>query len=127
MRGAFPMPWVELAPVVTGLIGDLVTEGFKGPFAVADGRPVHAAGGSEAQELAFVLANALAYLRALEAHGFDLDQARRLIFFRLAADQDQFFTIAKLRELAEALGAASRKHAGFLPAPPSSAPKPPGA
>lgn len=99
MRGAFPMPWAELAPVVTGLIGDLVAEGFKGPFAVADGRPVHAAGGSEAQELAFVLANALAYLRALEEHGFDLDQARRLIFFRLAADQDQFFTIAKLRSL----------------------------
>jgi len=99
MRGAFPMPWVELAPVVTGLIGDLVAEGFEGPFAVADGRPVHAAGGSEAQELAFVLANALAYLRALEAHGFELDQGRRLIFFRLAADQDQFFTIAKFRAM----------------------------
>ncbi|HLO22446.1 MAG TPA: methylmalonyl-CoA mutase family protein, partial [Methyloceanibacter sp.] len=35
MRGAFPMPWPELAPVVTGLIGDLAAEGFKGPFAVA--------------------------------------------------------------------------------------------
>jgi methylmalonyl-CoA mutase len=99
MRGAFPMPWVELAPVVTGMIGDLVAEGFAGPFAVADGRRVHAAGGSEAQELAFVLANALAYLRVLEEHGFDLDQARRSIFFRLAADQDQFFTIAKFRAL----------------------------
>ncbi len=99
MRGAFPAPWVELAPVVNGLIGDLAAEGFSGPFAVADGRPVHVAGGSEAQELAFVLANALAYLRALEEHGFDLDQARRLIFFRLAADQDQFFTIAKFRAL----------------------------
>src|SRR5581483_9653563 len=99
MRGAFPMPWPELAPVVTGLIGDLVAKGFAGPFAVADGRPVHAAGGSEAQELGFVLANALAYLRALEAHGFDLDAARRLIFFRLAADQDQLFTIAKFRSL----------------------------
>jgi len=98
-RGAFPAPWAEFAPVVTGLIGDLAAEGFKGPFAVADGRPVHAAGGSEAQELAFVLANALAYLRALEAHGFELDEARCLIFFRLAADQDQFFTIAKFRAL----------------------------
>jgi methylmalonyl-CoA mutase len=98
-RGAFLAPWAEFAPVVTGLIGDLAAEGFKGPFAVADGRPVHAAGGSEAQELAFVLANALAYLRALEAHGFELDEARCLIFFRLAADQDQFFTIAKFRAL----------------------------
>ena len=42
-------------------------EGFDGPFAVADGRVIHDAGGSEAQELAFVLAVALAYLRALEA------------------------------------------------------------
>ena len=35
--------------------------------AAADGRVIHNAGGSEAQELAFVLAVAIAYLRALEA------------------------------------------------------------
>ena len=40
---------------------------FGGKLAVADGRIIHNAGGSEAQELAFVLAAALAYLRALEA------------------------------------------------------------
>jgi methylmalonyl-CoA mutase len=60
---------------------------------------VHAAGGSEAQELAFALANALAYLRALEARGVTLDDARRFIYFRLAADQDQFLTIAKFRAI----------------------------
>ena len=38
-----------------------------GPFAVADGRVIHNAGGSEAQELAFALASAVTYLRALEA------------------------------------------------------------
>lgn len=116
VRGAFPAPWAELVPVVTGLIGDLVAEGFRGPFAVADGRPVHAAGGSEAQELAFVLANALAYLRALEEHGFDLDQARRLIFFRLAVDQDQFFTIAKFRALRK-LWARIEEACGLVPRP----------
>jgi methylmalonyl-CoA mutase len=98
-RGVAPMPWTELAPVVTGLISGLADQGFTGPFAVADGRPVHAAGGSEAQELAFVLANAVAYLRALETGGIPLDAARRFIFFRLAADQDQFLTIAKFRAL----------------------------
>ncbi len=97
MRGTAPMPWPELAPLVTGLIGDLLQQGFAGPFAAADGRPVHAAGGSEAQELAFVLANALAYLRALEDHGIALEVARSLIYFRLAADQDQFLTTAKFR------------------------------
>src|SRR4029079_14774987 len=94
-----PMPAVELAPFVASRIAELVAQGFNGPFAAADGRPVHAAGGSEAQELAFVVANALAYLRALEAQGIALDEARCLIFFRLAADQDQFLTIAKFRAL----------------------------
>jgi methylmalonyl-CoA mutase len=116
MRGAFPMPWPKLVPVVTGLIGDLVAKGFAGPFAVADGRPVHAAGGSEVQELGFVLANALAYLRALEAHGFDLDTARRLIYFRLAADQDQLFTIAKFRALRK-LWARIEEACGLTPSP----------
>jgi methylmalonyl-CoA mutase len=46
-----------------------------------------------------VLATALAYLRALEAEGFALDAARRVVFFRLAADADQFLTIAKFRAL----------------------------
>ena len=98
-RGAAPKPWSELGPEVTGLISNLVSQGFTGPFCVADGRPVHAAGGTEAQELAFALANAVAYLRALEAHGLSLEDARRLIFFRLAADQDQFLTIAKFRAI----------------------------
>jgi methylmalonyl-CoA mutase len=98
-RGVAPKPWAELAPAVMGLIARLADQGFAGPFAAADGRPVHAAGGSEAQELAFALGNAVAYLRALEANGIALDQARRCIFFRLAADQDQFLTIAKFRAL----------------------------
>ena len=98
-RGVIPHPWAELAPAVTTLIAGFVEQGFAGPFFVADGRPVHAAGGSEAQELAFVLANAVAYFRALEAQGMNLDDARRLIFFRLAADQDQFLTIAKFRAI----------------------------
>jgi len=100
-RGVVPKPWNELAPAVTTIIASLAEQGFAGPFSVADGRPVHAAGGSEAQELAFVLANALAYLRALEEQGLSLDNARRFIFFRLAADQDKFLTIAKLRAIRE--------------------------
>jgi methylmalonyl-CoA mutase len=78
---------------------DLAGAGFGGPFLAADGRPVHAAGGSEAQELAFVLAVATASLRALEACGIALDEARRMLFFRLAADADQFLTMAKFRAL----------------------------
>src|SRR6266536_3359836 len=93
------VPWNELAASFADLIKDLTRQGFRGPFAAADGRPVHVAGGSEAQELAFVLASALAYLRALEAAGVPLEAARRMIFFRLAADADQFLTMAKFRAM----------------------------
>ncbi len=99
MTGESPKPWAEIAANFAGLVSDLAAQGFTGPFAVADGRVIHAAGGSEAQELAFALATAVAYLRALEQGGIALDDARRSIYFRLAADQDQFLTIAKFRAI----------------------------
>jgi len=113
-RGVVPKPWAELAPAVTALIAGFVEQGLTGPFFVADGRPVHAAGGSEAQELAFALANAVAYFRALEAQGISLDDARRLIFFRLAADQNQFLTIAKFRAIRK-LWARVEQASGLVP------------
>ena len=41
----------------------------------------------------------VAYLRALEAGGIALDAARGMIYSRLAADADQFLTMAKFRAL----------------------------
>lgn len=98
-NGAAPRPWADTAKLLAGFAADLAGQGFKGPFAVADGRAVHAAGGSEAQELAFALGNAVAYLRMFVDSGVPLDKARDLIFFRLAADADEFMTIAKFRAL----------------------------
>jgi len=97
--GATPMSWSETATRLGELVADLAGAGFKGPFAVADGRAIHNAGGSETQELGYVLAAATGYLRALAGCGIGLDDARRMIFFRLAADADQFLTIAKFRAL----------------------------
>ncbi len=97
--GGSDKTWNELAPGFANLVGELAGQGFRGPFAVADGRIVHNAGGSEAQELAFAIASAVAYLRAIEAGGTPLDAARGMIYFRLAADADQFLTIAKFRAL----------------------------
>ena len=85
VAGTAARPWSEEAPHFAGRIAALMHAGFLGKLAVADGRIVHNAGGSEAQELAFVLGVALAYLRALEAGGVALDAARRVIFFRLSA------------------------------------------
>src|SRR5882762_4637281 len=42
--GSSPYAWPEIVPAVTGAIKGLAGIGFKGPFAVADGRVIHDAG-----------------------------------------------------------------------------------
>ena len=98
-RGIAPAAWKEMEKPFAGVVGGLMSRGFRGPFVLADGRTVHDAGGSEAQELAFALSLAVAYLRMLEAGKIDLDAARAAISFRLATDADQFLTMAKFRAL----------------------------
>lgn len=115
-HGGAQMPWQEIAPIFTANIVNLKQQGFDSRFACADGRVIHASGGSEAQELAFVIAVGVAYLRALEAGGLSLDDARRALFFRLAADADQFLTIAKFRALRK-LWARIEDASGLEPKP----------
>jgi methylmalonyl-CoA mutase len=81
---------------------------------IADGRPYHEAGASEAQELAAMLATLVAYLRACETAGLRPRMALGQIALGLAADADLFATMAKLRaarrlaaRVAEACGAGS--------------------
>ena len=114
--GSSPYAWPEIVPAVTGAIQRLAARGFRGPFAVADGRVVHDAGGSEAQELAFVLAAGVAYLRALESAGIALEDARSMVYARLSADSDQFLTMAKFRAL-RALWARVERACGLAPRP----------
>ena len=90
--------------------------GFKGPLAAADGRVIHDAGGSEVQELAFVLATGVAYLRAIESAGIALEDAQGMIYARLAADADQFLTMAKFRAL-RLLWARVEQASGLAPKP----------
>lgn len=63
----------------------------------ADGVAYHNAGASEAQELAVTLATLVAYLRACERAGIAPRDALPKISLALAADTDEFSTIAKLR------------------------------
>jgi methylmalonyl-CoA mutase len=114
--GASPAQWSELSKRIVGMISDLAGQGYHGPFAVADGRIIHNAGGSEAQELAFALAAAVDCLRALEAGGVPLEQARGMIYFRMAADADEFLTIAKLRAIRK-LWARVEQACGLTPKP----------
>jgi len=97
--GRSPNSWEKLAPSLAAMVLQFAADGFGGPFAVADGRVIHNAGGSEAQELAFALASAVTYLRALEHGGMELQDAYEAIYFRLTADADQFLTMAKFRAM----------------------------
>jgi methylmalonyl-CoA mutase len=114
--GSRARSWNDIAPDFAGAVGKTADAGFRGPFVVADGRIIHNAGGSEAQELAFALASAIAYLRALEASGMALDGARRAIYFRLSADAEQFLTTAKFRALRK-LWARVEQTCGLTPKP----------
>lgn len=87
--------------------------GLWGTIFTADGYAAHNAGAGEALELGIALAAGAGYLRALLASGRTLPEAFAAIDFRLAASDDQFATIAKLRaarllwaRVAEASGAA---------------------
>ena len=64
---------------------------------VVDGTALHDQGASDAQELGWAIATGVAYLRLLAEEGFSVDHAARLVEFRLAATDEQFPTIAKLR------------------------------
>jgi methylmalonyl-CoA mutase len=116
VSGSSPYSWAEIVPAVTGAIKGLAAMGFKGPLAAADGRVIHDAGGSEAQELAFVLAAGVAHLRAIEASGVPLENARGMVYARLSADADEFLTLAKFRAL-RLLWARIEQASGLTPKP----------
>lgn len=116
VRGGNTGEWSSTAKVFGEKIAQLAKLGFRGPFAAADGRIIHDAGGTEVQELAWVLATGVAYLRALESTGIVLDDARGMIYVRLSADADQFLTLAKFRAL-RLLWARVEQSCGLAPKP----------
>jgi methylmalonyl-CoA mutase len=62
-----------------------------------DGSAFHDVGASAAWELAGAVAAGVGYLRLLDEAGLGMRDALRQISFRLAADDDQFMTVAKFR------------------------------
>ncbi|HEU4361874.1 MAG TPA: methylmalonyl-CoA mutase family protein, partial [Mycobacterium sp.] len=92
-----------------------------------DGAALHNLGATAVWELAGSIAAAVAYLRLLQAAGLSVADALGQISFRLAADDDQFMTIAKMRaarrlwaRVAEVVG-ASQSGAAIVHAETSSA------
>ncbi len=116
VRGSSPNDWAEIVTAVTSVVKDLAAMGFKSRLAAADGRVIHDAGGSEVQELVYVLAAGTAYLRAIEQAGIALEDAQGMIYARLSADADQFLTLAKFRAL-RLLWARIEQACGLAPKP----------
>ncbi len=68
-------------------------------FLRVDSRPVHEAGGAEAQEIATALSCGIAYLRALTEASVSVDDAARAILFACSVGPDALIEAAKLRAL----------------------------
>ncbi len=109
-------------PAVAEAVANTLSRNYHNVLvAVANGARLADQGASEAQELAGSLADGVAYLRACEQAGLDLEMAVDRLEFRYAAGVDQFLTIAKFRaarrlwaRVTQACGiepAAQRQHA----------------
>ncbi|MBN9446042.1 MAG: methylmalonyl-CoA mutase subunit beta [Bosea sp.] len=115
-QGSLAAPWPEVGRRIATVIAALKQRGFLGPFITIDTRPYHEASASEAQDLGAALATAVAYLRALEAQGLPLAEARDAIAFTLVADTDEFMTVAKFRA-ARLLWSRVQEACGLSPKP----------
>ncbi len=101
--GALYHPLPKALEIATDLVATTTT--MPGVTALrADGHLWHRAGATEAQELALVLASLVAYLRAAEAGAIPPADTLPKIAVTLAADADQFLTIAKLRAARRLMG-----------------------
>lgn len=73
--------------------------GHLGPLFLLDGRVVADALGSEGQEIASILAQAVDMFRAGEKAGLDQQEVAARLAAKITVDADQFLSIAKLRAL----------------------------
>ncbi|MBX7454462.1 methylmalonyl-CoA mutase small subunit [Mycolicibacterium sp. 3033] len=80
-------------------VAEAATKDFDGHVraVTVDGPALHDLGANATWELGAAIGAAVAYLRALLDAGLPVASALRQISFRVAADDDQFMTIAKLR------------------------------
>lgn len=95
--GESPGP-IESHLISAATVGVRLAQAYpKASLFLASGRVVHEAGGGEAGELAFAMAAAVAYAKALVRAGLNMAEAFERIQIGLSADADYFTVIAKLR------------------------------
>ncbi len=110
--GALPGPAEEEMAQAATFARDVAREFPKATALRADSRPVHEAGGTEVQELAFLVASGAEYVRALMTAGLSADDACRAVLYTCSSGADYQVEMSKLRaarrmwgRVAEAFGA----------------------
>ncbi len=111
--GALPGSAEEEVSQAASFARDVAAEFPKATYLRADARPVHEAGGTEVQELAYLVAAGAEYVRALMTAGLTADQACRAILFAVSVGADYQVEMSKLRaarrmwgRVAQAFGAS---------------------
>jgi len=95
--GAAPGP-VESHLISAATVGARLAGVYpKASLMLASGRVVHEAGGSDAQELAFMAAAAVAYAKALTRAGLSMEDAFGRITLGVSIDGEYFTGVAKAR------------------------------
>ena len=95
--GASPGPIESHLISAAGTAARLAQVHPRASLFLASGAVVHEAGGGPAEELAFALAAAVAYLEASTRAGVSLEAAARGLVLGLTIDSDPLVSIAKLR------------------------------
>lgn len=98
-NGALRMSIEALHASMPQSLAHFFSMGIPAVLLEADGRVIHNAGGSEAQELGFMLASAVSHMRMFQEARQPLVYAAPHIGFAIAIDQNQFLSVAKLRAL----------------------------
>ena len=111
--GALPGSAEEEVAQAASFARDVAGEFPKASALRADSRAVHEAGGTEVQELAYLIATGAEYVRALMSAGLTADQACKAVLFTVSIGADYQVEMSKLRaarrmwgRVAEAFGAA---------------------
>ncbi len=96
-QGTLPAPLDTLYDDLAALIAWASNHAPSLQTLLVQGTPYHDSGASATQELAFALASATAYLRALLARGIAIDTAARTMRFAFSIGSNFFMEIARLR------------------------------
>jgi methylmalonyl-CoA mutase len=96
-EGASPGPFESHLAAAANVAARLAPIHPRASFFLASGAVVHDAGGTPAQELAFVLASSLAYAKAMTRVGLSVEQSLSITVLSLTVDSDPMISIAKLR------------------------------